>query len=125
VGLAKREEELYLPERPEPLRLRRSDAGLQLLQQLRDEAHRFAVDRHRRRRQKATLHSRLDDLSGVGPRRRRLLLQQFGSVEGVRAASLEELRSALGPAVGARIHEQLHAQQDSPAATAGESSEPA
>jgi excinuclease ABC subunit C len=125
VGLAKREEELYLPERPEPLRLRRADAGLQLLQQLRDEAHRFAVDRHRRRRQKATLHSRLDDLAGVGPRRRLLLLQRFGSVEGVRSASLEELRSALGPAMGARIHEQLHPPPGSQATAAGEAGEPA
>ncbi len=107
VGLAKREEELYLAERPEPLRLPRSDLGLQLLQQVRDEAHRFAVDRHRRRRKKATLGSRLDDLAGVGPRRRRMLLQRFGSVEGVKQATLKELREVLGPAMGTRVFEQL------------------
>ena len=112
VGLAKREEELYLPERPEPLKLERSDAGLQLLQQVRDEAHRFAVDRHRRRRKKATLHSKLDDLAGVGPRRRKQLLQRFGSLEGVRKASQAELREVMGPAMGARVFEQLRASAE-------------
>ncbi len=105
VGLAKREEELYLPERPDPLRLPRTDAGLQLLQQVRDEAHRFAVKRHRGRRSKRTLRSRLDDLPGVGPRRRRALLQRFGSVQGVKEASLEELQDELGPTVGRRVWE--------------------
>lgn len=111
VGLAKREEELYLAERPEPLQLPRSDLGLQLLQQVRDEAHRFAVDRHRRRRRKATLKSRLDDLVGVGPRRRRMLLGKFGSVEGVKRATLEELREVMGPGMGRRVFEQLRAAE--------------
>jgi excinuclease ABC subunit C len=116
VGLAKREEEVYLPERPEPLRLRRNDPGLQLLQRIRDEAHRFAVDRHRRRRARATLTSRLDELAGIGPRRRKRLLTRFGSVQGVREASADELRELLGPVVGARLHGQLHP----PGAAAGE-----
>ncbi len=107
VGLAKREEEIYLPERPDPLRLPRSDAGLQLLQEIRDEAHRFAVGRHRKRRSKRILHSRLDDLPGIGPRRRKLLLQRFGSLEGVRRAPVEALQEALGPAVGRRVWEGL------------------
>ena len=105
VGLAKREEELYLPGRPDPLRLPRTDAGLQLLQQVRDEAHRFAVKRHRGRRSKRTLRSRLDDLPGVGPRRRKALLQRFGSVQGVKEASLDDLQAALGPTVGRRVWE--------------------
>lgn len=109
VGLAKREEEIYLPERPTPLRLPRDEPGLQLLQQIRDEAHRFAVDRHRRRRSKRTLTSRLDQLAGVGPRRRRQLLQRFGSLAGVKEAPLEELQSALGPVVGRKIFAALHA----------------
>ena len=108
VALAKREEELYLPPRPAPLRLPRKDAGLQLLQQVRDEAHRFAVSRHRRRRQKRTLVSRLDQLAGIGPGRRRLLLQRFGSFSGVQRATREELQGALGPATGGRVHDQLH-----------------
>src|SRR5260370_32760893 len=108
VALAKREEELYLPSRPEPLALVRSDPGLRLLQQVRDEAHRFAVSRHRRRRSARTLHSRLDDLAGIGPHRRKRLLTHFGSLEKVRAAGLAELVSVLGPTLGVRIFEQLH-----------------
>ncbi|HSS77357.1 MAG TPA: excinuclease ABC subunit UvrC [Thermoanaerobaculia bacterium] len=107
-SLAKREEEIYLPELPEPLRLGRDDAGLRLLQEIRDEAHRFAVSRHRARRSARTLHSRLDELAGVGPRRRKLLIQTFGSPQGVKEASLEDLQKALGPAVGERIFSQLH-----------------
>ena len=108
VSLAKREEEIYCPEAPEPLRLGRDDPGLRLLQEVRDEAHRFAVSRHRRRRSARTLHSRLDELSGVGPRRRKLLIQTFGSVQGVREASLEDLQKALGPAMGRKVFEQMH-----------------
>ena len=108
VALAKREEELYLPASPEPLRLRRDDLGLRLLQQVRDEAHRFAVSRHRRRRSARTLTSALDELPGIGPKRRKLLLQRFGSVEAVRAAAQEELQGALGPRVGAKLFGALH-----------------
>ena len=108
VALAKREEELYLPASPEPLRLRRDDLGLRLLQQVRDEAHRFAVSRHRRRRSARTLTSALDELPGVGPKRRKLLLQRFGSVEAVRAAARDELQAALGPGVGAKLFGVLH-----------------
>ena len=77
VGLAKREEELYLPDHPEPLRLSRRDAGLQLLQQVRDEAHRFALSRHRRRRSKRVLRTRFDDLTGVGKLRRKLRVERL------------------------------------------------
>lgn len=111
VGLAKREEELYLPDRPEPLRLRRDDAGLQLLMRIRDEAHRFAVSRHRRRRSKRTLTSRLDEIPGIGPRRRKLLVQRFGSVEGARQAGLAELQAALGAKVGERVYLALRPEE--------------
>ncbi|HEX2222930.1 MAG TPA: excinuclease ABC subunit UvrC [Thermoanaerobaculia bacterium] len=107
-SLAKREEEIYVPGLPDPLRLGRDDPGLRLLQEVRDEAHRFAVSRHRRRRSARTLRSRLDDLSGIGPTRRKALIQKFGSAEGVRNASLPELQDALGPAMGRKIFEQLH-----------------
>src|SRR6185295_16640578 len=122
ISLAKREEEVYLPEAPEPLRLARDDAGLRLLQEIRDEAHRFAVSRHRRRRSARTLHSRLDELAGVGPRRRKLLIQTFGSVQGVREASLDDLQKALGPAMGRKVFEQVHAAEGAePAVEAGTS----
>ncbi|MDA8018013.1 MAG: excinuclease ABC subunit UvrC [Thermoanaerobaculia bacterium] len=107
VGLAKREEELYLPGRPMPLRLERSDPGLQLLQEIRDESHRFAVARHRRRRKKATLRSRLDEIPGIGPKRRRQLLTRFGSAAGVAAASQDELAPILGPKLAMRVSTQL------------------
>ncbi len=107
AGLAKREEEVYLPARPEPLRMDRHDPGLQLLQGIRDEAHRFAVSRHRRRRSKRTLGSRLDEIPGIGPRRRRQLLRRFGSLAGVRAASVEELQSEIGVELGVRVFERV------------------
>ncbi len=108
VGLAKREEEIYLPDRPDPLRLPRQDLGLQLLQEVRDESHRFAVTRHRKRRQAKTLRSRIDRLQGVGAKRRSLLLRRFGSATGVEKASAEELQETLGPSLGLRVYAQLH-----------------
>ncbi|MDH3403949.1 MAG: excinuclease ABC subunit UvrC [Acidobacteriota bacterium] len=114
AGLAKREEEIYLPATPEPLRLERDDPGLLLLQRIRDEAHRFAVDRHRRRRSKRALGSRLDDLPGIGSHRRKALLQRFGSLEGVRQATLGELQDAVGPLLGQRIHAALRAAGGAP-----------
>ena len=108
VALAKREEEVFVPALPEPLRLRRDDPALRLLQQIRDEAHRFAVSRHRRRRSARALHSRLDELRGVGPRRRRKLIDAFGSVAAVREASEEALRQVLGAGTGSAVHAQLH-----------------
>lgn len=107
VALAKRQEELYLPERPEPLRLRRNDAGLKVLQSIRDEAHRFALSRHRRRRSARSLRSRIDDIPGVGPRRKKALLQRFGSARGLEGASLHELQELLGPVVGQRVFERV------------------
>jgi excinuclease ABC subunit C len=86
VGLAKREEEIYVPGRAEPLRLPRSSAGLKLLQRVRDEAHRFAITFHRQQRDKATLRSILDEIPGIGAVKRRALLEHFGSADGVTAA---------------------------------------
>ncbi len=108
AGLAKREEEIYLPEREEPIRLERRDPALQLLQMVRDETHRFAVSSHRRRRSKRTLHSALDDVPGIGEKRRRLLIERFGSVSGVRQASAQDLINVLGRKVGQTLYEELH-----------------
>jgi excinuclease ABC subunit C len=110
VSLAKREEEVYVPGVPEPLRLRRDDAGLRLLQEIRDEAHRFAIEHHRGRRDRAMTGSVLDELKGIGPARKRALLQHFGSPERFLAATLEELEAVPGlpGKVGREIHEQLN-----------------
>lgn len=112
VGLAKKEEELYLADRPEPLRLPRRDSGLRLLQQLRDEAHRFALARHRKRRVKRTLTSQLDGIPGIGQGRRKLLLRRFGSVEQLRETSREDLVGALGPVLGERVFDHLADNSD-------------
>ncbi|HEX9984928.1 MAG TPA: excinuclease ABC subunit UvrC [Thermoanaerobaculia bacterium] len=109
AGLAKREEEIYLPDREEPILLERRDPALQLLQMVRDETHRFSVSSHRRRRSKRTLHSALDDLPGIGEKRKRLLLERFGSVSAVRQASAQDLVNVLGRKVGQTLYDELHA----------------
>jgi len=118
VGLAKREEEIFLASSPEPIRLDRSDAGLQLLQQIRDEAHRFALGRHRHRRSRRALATGLDRFAGIGPARRRLLLRRFGSVAALRQATMEEVRSVLGPRVGDRFFQQLHEADETSSSSA-------
>ena len=96
VGLAKKEELLFLRDRPDPVALAVSSPSLLLVQRIRDEAHRFAVTFHRRARRMRDLRSDLDDVPGIGPRRRRALLAAFGSVAGVRRASREDLTALVG-----------------------------
>jgi excinuclease ABC subunit C len=110
VSLAKRQEEVYVPGRPAPLDLAADSEASKLLQRVRDEAHRFAIEHHRGRRGQAMTGSVLDGLPGVGPVRKRALLRHFGSPERFLAASREELEAVPGvPGKLAReIHEQLH-----------------
>jgi excinuclease ABC subunit C len=110
ISLAKRIEEVFVPGRPDAVLLDPHSPGLQLLQRIRDEAHRFAVGFHRQRRQARARESLFDTLEGVGPARRRALLQHFGSAERVLAASQEELEGVPGlPAkTGRAIYAQLH-----------------
>jgi excinuclease ABC subunit C len=110
VALAKREEEVFVPGRPEPVRLAPESAGLQLLQRVRDEAHRFALGFHRRRRDSAARESILDALPGIGPARKRALLRHFGSPERLLEASREELEGVPGiPAkTGRAVYAALH-----------------
>ncbi len=110
VSLAKRVEEVYVPGRPRPLDLAATSEASKLLQRVRDEAHRFAIDHHRGRRDRAMTGSVLDGLPGVGPVRKRALLRHFGSPERFLAATREELEAVPGvPGKLAReIHEQLH-----------------
>ena len=96
VGLAKKEELLYTRDREDPIALPASDPGLLLIQRIRDEAHRFAVTFHRRARTMRDLRSELDQVSGIGARRRKTLLTTFGSVAGVRRATREELAAVVG-----------------------------
>jgi excinuclease ABC subunit C len=110
IALAKRIEEVFVPGRSDPIVLSRHNPGLQLLQRIRDEAHRFALDFHRQRRETRGFASIFDDLEGVGPARRRALLNHFGSVDEMLAATPEELEGVPGvPAKTARsIYAQLH-----------------
>ncbi|MCZ7662182.1 MAG: excinuclease ABC subunit UvrC [Thermoleophilia bacterium] len=110
ISLAKREEEVFMPGRSEPLRLQRDDPALLLLQRVRDEAHRFAVAFHRTRRAGRATESLLDDLPGVGEKRKRAILAHFGSPERFLAAGREELEAVPGlPGKVAReIHAYLH-----------------
>jgi excinuclease ABC subunit C len=110
VSLAKRIEEVFVPGRPAPILMPHDSAPLQLLQRVRDEAHRFAIEHHRGRRDKAMTRSVLDDMPGVGPTRTRALIAHFGTPERVLAASREELEAVPGlPGKVARdIHQHLH-----------------
>ncbi|MGI6376784.1 MAG: excinuclease ABC subunit UvrC [Anaerolineae bacterium] len=96
VGLAKQEEELFVPGRSESLLLPRGSQGLFLLQRIRDEAHRFTISYNRQLRQKAGVKSILDEVPGIGPTRRTALLKAFKSIEGIRRATLEELAAVPG-----------------------------
>jgi len=107
VGLAKQREEIFQPGRPDSVRLPRQSQGLYLVQRVRDEAHRFAITAHRAQRAKVGLASQLDSIPGVGPARRRTLLKRFGSLEGIRAASVDELAEVVPLAVAQAVKTAL------------------
>ena len=96
ASIAKENEEIFVPEVPEPIVLPRTSQGLFLVQRLRDEAHRFAVTFHRQRRSKRSISSELDLVPGIGPKRRRMLVRRFGSVKGIKEAVLEDIAAVPG-----------------------------
>jgi excinuclease ABC subunit C len=106
-GLAKRNEELYKPGRARPIILERDSPTLFLVQRVRDEAHRFAITHHRGRRAKAALRSKLDVVPGLGPVRRRALLRQFGSIDAIRDAPVDQLTTVVPRPVALRVKELL------------------
>jgi len=107
IGLAKQEEEIFFPHKSDSLLLPRHSQGLYLIQRIRDEAHRFAITSHRARRTKQGMASVLDSIPGIGPAKRKNLLQQFGSVDKIRAATLEELSAV--PGIGHSLAEVIKA----------------
>ncbi len=106
-GLAKRLEEVWLPDEEDPLIFARSSEGLYLLQRIRDEAHRFAITHHRNRRSASMVESVLDDVAGLGDVRRKVLLKHFGSLKKLRAATVEEIAQV--PGIGPRTAEAIAA----------------
>ncbi|WP_091561648.1 excinuclease ABC subunit UvrC [Arthrobacter sp. ok362] len=119
VGLAKRLEEVWLPESDFPVILPRASAGLYLLQRIRDEAHRFAITFHRQKRGKAMTASALDSVPGLGESKRKALLAEFGSVKSIKAATQEELTGAkgIGPSLAAAIVRHFNTDGGEEAAT--------
>jgi len=109
ASLAKENEEIFIPWRAEPIVLPRSSPGLQLLERLRDEAHRFALGYHRKVRSRVGITSALDAVPGIGPKRSRALLKQFGSLAGIRRASPEELAAVqnMNPNLAKKVKERL------------------
>jgi excinuclease ABC subunit C len=103
ASLAKREELIFVRGHEEPIALPRSSPVLQLVQRVRDEAHRFAIGYHRQARSKRTLHSEVDDIPGIGPAKRRKLLSVFGSVRGIRGATEAELAAVVGKGTAVRV----------------------
>lgn len=108
IGLAKQEEEIFLPGRTESIRLPRRSDALRLLQRVRDEAHRFAITYHKSLRDKKTVQSDLDRVIGIGPKRKQLLLKHFGSMKRIREATLQELAQA--PGMNLKIAESIKEQ---------------
>ena len=108
VGIAKRLEEIYFPGDSVPLYIDKNSESLRVVQQLRDEAHRFGITHHRDRRSKGQTVSALDNIPGVGPKTREQLIRTFRSVKRMRELSIEELAAAVGPAKAAAIHAALH-----------------
>ncbi len=114
ASLAKKEEEIFLPGSPDPVRLERHSAALRLVQHVRDEAHRFAVTYHRKLRGKGSLASLLDGVPGIGPARRARLVREFGSVEEMRKLTIEDLARAPGMnrTVAAALYARLHSGEN-------------
>jgi excinuclease ABC subunit C len=108
IGLAKRLEEVFLPGQSESLQLPRTSSGLRLMQQIRDEAHRFAVTFHRSLRTKRIIQTELDKIQGVGQKRAKALLEKFGSVQGVRAATEEQIAEIAGNSAAKNILKYFH-----------------
>ncbi|MFH1298177.1 MAG: excinuclease ABC subunit UvrC [Bacteroidota bacterium] len=112
IGIAKKLEEIYYPNDPLPLYLDKKSETLRLIQQMRDEAHRFGITHHRKRREKGTVKSVLTDIPGIGYSTARQLLWKLKSVKRIREASLEELQAVIGKAKGRIVYNHFHTRQE-------------
>ncbi len=107
IGIAKRLEEIYFPQDPIPLYLDKKSETLRVIQQLRNEAHRFGITFHRNKRSKAAISSALEDIDGIGQKTARQLLRKFKSVKRIRESSLKELTEVVGPSKAKKVYESL------------------
>jgi len=109
ASLAKENEEVFIPDAPQPVYIAKDSPALHILQRARDEAHRFAISYHRRLRHKEAITSTLDNIPGIGPRRKKALLKKFGSLEAIKEASSEELSQTEGitSALAQKVKEYL------------------
>ena len=107
IGIAKRLEELFFPDDPIPLYLDKKSETLKVIQQLRNEAHRFGITHHRNRRSKAAISSSLEEIEGVGEQTARDLLKKFKSVKRIREASFEDLAAVIGPSRAGKVYHSL------------------
>ena len=96
ASLAKENEEIFVPHTPEPIILPRDSQALYLVQRIRDEAHRFAITYHRNLRSKSSLKSPIDNVTGIGPKRKRMLMRRFGTLKGIKEAAVDDLASVPG-----------------------------
>ncbi|MFX1431560.1 MAG: helix-hairpin-helix domain-containing protein, partial [Promethearchaeota archaeon] len=108
IGLAKKYEEIYLPNKKEPIILAKNSSLLKLFQRVRDEAHRFAVRLHKKQRKQRITSSALDRIEGVGPITRNKLLNHFGSVNNIKKSTLEEISKIVGKKIAKKILEELN-----------------
>lgn len=107
IGIAKRLEEIYFPQDPIPLYLDKKSETLRVLQQLRNEAHRFGITHHRNRRSKGAISSALEGIDGIGEKTASQLLQKFKSVRRIRESSLEDLTAVIGPVKARKVYDSL------------------
>ncbi len=111
IGLAKRLEEIFLPDLNEPIILPRSSSSLRLLQQIRDETHRFAIEYHRKLRSKRIINTELENIKGIGKKRAKNLISKFGSIHGVQNATEEQIASVVGKNVANKICEYFKSKE--------------
>ena len=111
IGIAKRLEEIFLPGDDIPLYLDKNSESLKIIQQARDEAHRFGITFHRKKRSDNFLKSELDDIKGIGPKAKETLLKEFKTINGIKDASLEKLTESLGTAKAQIIYGYFHKQR--------------
>jgi len=112
AGIAKRLEEVFLPGKVDPVMIPKTSVALKLLQQARDEAHRFAINYHRKKRSKRTLKTELTEINGVGDKTAQKLLKEFGSIKKIKALGEQELINAVGASVGSSVFNYFQQQQD-------------